>query len=52
MESDFRLQEEMHLQQKTNPKGRIVMNVNAVDFFNPYWDDEDEDDRERGEGER
>ncbi|CAG0884656.1 unnamed protein product [Darwinula stevensoni] len=47
-----RLQEEMHLQQKTNPKGRIVMNVNAVDFFNPYWDDDDEDDGERGEGER
>ncbi|CAB0005493.1 unnamed protein product [Nesidiocoris tenuis] len=33
-----RQREERRLQQRTNPKGSVTVNVNAVELFNPYED--------------
>lgn len=30
---------ERKLQQRTNPKGNITINVNATEIFNPYYDE-------------
>uniref|UniRef100_A0A0K8TCV3 DnaJ subfamily C member 11 n=2 Tax=Lygus hesperus TaxID=30085 RepID=A0A0K8TCV3_LYGHE len=38
-----RQREERRLQQRTNPKGSVTVNVNAVDLFNPYMDDYDDE---------
>lgn len=35
-----RVQEERRLQQRTNPKGNITVNINATEIFNAYSDDE------------
>lgn len=35
-----RIQEERRLQQQTNPKGNITVNINATEIFNAYSDDE------------
>lgn len=32
--------EERKLQQRTNPKGSIIVNVNATEIFNSYEDDD------------
>lgn len=37
-----REREERRLQQRTNPKGNVTVNINATDIFNRYDDDYDE----------
>lgn len=37
-----REREERRLQQRTNPKGNITININATDLFNAYGDEYDE----------
>lgn len=34
-----RVQEERRMQQRTNPKGNITVNINATELFNSYDDD-------------
>ncbi len=34
-------QEERHLQQRTNPKGLISVELDATDVFDTYYDEDD-----------
>jgi len=40
-----RERDERKLQQRTNPKGSVTVNVNATDLFSRYKDDYDYDER-------
>lgn len=32
------------MQQSTNPRGSVTVNINATDCFNPYFDEDDYED--------
>jgi len=40
-----RERDERKLQQRTNPKGSVTVNINATDLFNRYKDDINYDER-------
>ena len=44
----YREREERKLQQRTNPKGSVTVNINATDLFNRYEDPDFEEDETSG----